>query len=184
MSPHLLKCKKKKTHTNSSVELPVRLYQSSTMELCYFGMFKTKVERDKWGESVLLFAGLQCRTWCVLSSSSCKSLILTVQFVLQMAAKGINCTQRIFFPSASLTADPRHHHWCWLWHQSSFYLVSMKSDYFFSRSDRNTKWWESRITWFTSKIKTLFWLIPPLSCSTSSGYFILTSPIKLNKLKL
>lgn len=69
----------------------------------------------------------------VLSSSCCKSLILTVQFVLQMAAKGINCTQRNPPPSfhSLLIAVTITDAGCDIsLHFSIFFWMS---DYFFSR---------------------------------------------------
>lgn len=82
---------------HSSVELPVRIYQSHFVIL---GCSKTKLSEINEETRVLLVAGAEHDV--SFSSSCCKSLILTVQFVLQMAAKGINCVQVFFLPFSSL----------------------------------------------------------------------------------
>lgn len=69
-------------------------------------------ERD-WENCYVVTLGCRCRTWNV-SFSAVMSHILTVQFVLQMAAKRLNCGWRSF--SGSLTSDPCHRLGrCWLW---------------------------------------------------------------------
>lgn len=166
------------------------MYQSSSLDFIILGCWSTKLSEINEEKVLCCLRGCRCRTWCVLSSRRCKSLILTVQFVLQMAAKGINCVQRVFFPRFSsplhsllisitvmdaAACDISLHFTVFLWCQSiSFHIHARKLNDGRLRSHDSQQ--------FKSKIKTFDYFLQ-LSYSNSTASFFSASPIKPNKLK-
>lgn len=112
-----LKVKTKTTH---------RIHQSDTLDFAILGCSRTKL--SEINEAFCCLWGCRCRTSCVLSSRCCKSLVLTVQFVLQMAAEGTDCAVLSSFLCTSVTADFRRHHDAAASDITLHFAVSMKSD--------------------------------------------------------